>query len=531
MSAFKGTVEDRNGLELSRSLSPSGSDPIGNSAEHFNTQHLLPDLKLHTISGGVVTISAQGAKFVMNLLSTVVLARLLTPRDFGLIAMVTAVTSFLAVFRHAGLATPTIQREHLTQAQVSNLFWVNLGVSGLCTLIVAALAPGLAWFYRDSRLTAITLCLSVTFLIGGFRVQHLALLRRQLRFKAIGVIEVGSMALGVGVGIAMALMRFGPWSLVGMSIGTELGSFIFTGSLSRWRPSWPSRQSGVRPLLAFGAHQTAASLIFSIARGCDTLLIGRFYGAAALGLYSRGAALVVRPLEQFLLPINAVFLPTLSRLQSQPGRYRSTFLRLYEAIAVVTLFFTSLLLALSYPLTLVLLGPKWERASVIFGGFTLLAIQIPLAYVANWLLTSQGRGKDILYQTVIGAFLTVGSFVAGLPFGPVGVAMSFSISGLLLRLPILYYNAGRTGPVRTKDLWTRFFWHLPLWIIMFAATWWTRSLVADRRPWVQLLICLPVGAAIGLIFICISRPQRRVALHLWQSLREFLNKRQTKARS
>ena len=194
----------------------------------------------------------------------------------------------------------------------------------------------------------------------------------------------------------MALMRFGPWSLVGMSLATELGSFIFTGSLSPWRPSWPSRQSGVRPLLAFGAHQTAASLLFSMARNCDALLIGRFYGAAALGLYSRGGALVIRPLEQFLVPINSVFLPTLSRLQSQPARYRSTFLRLYEAIAMVTLFFTSLLLPLSYPLTLVALGPKWERASVIFGGFTLLAIQIPLANVANSLYQPGTRQRYFL---------------------------------------------------------------------------------------------------------------------------------------
>ena len=138
MNAVKGTVGDRNGLELSRTLSSAGSDPIGSSAEPFATQHLLPDLKRHTISGGVITMSAQGAKFVMNLVATVALARLLTPRDFGLIAMVASVTGFLTVFRHAGLATPTIQREHITQAQVANLFWVNLGVSGLCTVIVAA---------------------------------------------------------------------------------------------------------------------------------------------------------------------------------------------------------------------------------------------------------------------------------------------------------------------------------------------------------------------------------------------------------
>src|SRR5258708_15696411 len=137
--------------------------------EHFKTEHLLPNLKRHTISGGAVTISAQAAKFGLSLASTVILAHLLTPRDFGLVAMVTVVTGYLAVFRHAGLSIPTVQREHITDAQVSNLFWINLGVSALCALILAALAPAMAWFYRDSRITYITLALSTTFLIGGFR--------------------------------------------------------------------------------------------------------------------------------------------------------------------------------------------------------------------------------------------------------------------------------------------------------------------------------------------------------------------------
>jgi O-antigen/teichoic acid export membrane protein len=494
--------------------------------DYLKTDHLLPDLKRHAISGGLITASAQVAKFMLNLGSTVVLARLLTPRDFGLVAMVTAVTGFLTIFRHAGLATPTIQREHITQAQISNLFWVNLAVSGMCTLITAALAPVIARFYHDSRLVPITLALSITFLIGGFRVQHLALLRRQLRFKALAIIDVGSTALGVTVAILMAIMGFRYWSLVGFSLATELASFILTGSISQWRPQWPSRGSGVRPLLSFGAHQTAASFIFSIARSTDILLLGRYYGAGAVGLYSRGAALVIRPLEQFFLPINAVFLPTLSRLQSYPGRYRSTFLRLYEAIALVTFFFSGLLLALSHPITLVLLGPKWERVSIILAGFSFLAMHIPLAYVANWLLTSQGRGKDILHQNSIAAFLTVASFAAGLPFGPVGVAMSFSLSGLLLRLPILYYNVGRKGPVSTKDLWTRFFRHLPLWFFVFAVTWLARSFVADAPSWIQLLICVTIGGIAGAAFVCASTPQRRVASYLWKSLREFRSKRQ-----
>src|SRR5436305_5136387 len=189
--------------------------------EHIKTDHLLPDLKRRTISGGVVTGSAQAAKFGLNLVSTVILARLLTPRDFGLVAMVTAVTGFLAMFRHAGLATPTVQREHLTHAQVSNLFWINLGVSGLCALILAALSPIMARFYHDSRITYITLVLSTTFLIGGFRVQHLALLKRQMRFKAIALIVVSSMATGVCVGVVLVLVLYGYWVLIGLWLRTE----------------------------------------------------------------------------------------------------------------------------------------------------------------------------------------------------------------------------------------------------------------------------------------------------------------------
>jgi PST family polysaccharide transporter len=489
--------------------------------EHISTDHVVANLKRQTISGGAVTGVAQVAKFALNLFSTVILARLLSPRDFGLVAMVTVVTSFLMVFRHAGLATPTVQREHITQAQVSNLFWINLAVSGICTLIVAASAPVLARFYHDSRLVPITLALSLTFVIGGFRVQHLALLRRQLRFTSIAVISVGSMAVGITIGIIMALMRCGAWSLVGLTLGTEVGGFVLTSSLSRWRPDWPSKGSGVRPLLTFGVHQTAASLIFSLARGCDMLLIGRFYGAAAVGLYSRGAALVSRPLEQFLLPINDVFLPALSRLQSQPSRYRSTFMRTYEAMALVAFFFTSMLLALSHPVTLILLGHKWESASAIVAGFTVLAISLPLVNVTNWLLTSQGRGKDIFVQNSIAAVISLTSFIVGLPFGPVGVAIAFSFSGLLLRLPILYYNAGREGPVSTRDLWTGFLRHLPLWIVIFGATWGMHQRVAAARPWMQVLICLPVGAAVGIVFISISKPQRTVAVHLIETLREF----------
>ena len=493
--------------------------------EHFKTDHLLTNLKGHTISSGAVTVSAQGAKFLLNMASTMILARLLMPRDFGLVAMVMTVANFLRVFKDAGLSIATVQRERITHAQVSNLFWINVAVSAVSTLVLAASAPIIARFYGNPRLIPITLFLSVTFLISGSTIQHQALLKRQMRFKALAVIEVGSMVVGVFVAVLMAALGYGYWSLLGSSLSIQTAGLILTWSVSRWRPQLPTRHSGIGPLVSFGAHRTAGDFILSLARGSDNLLIGRSYGSAALGLYSRASALLIAPLEQFLYPINVVFIPALSRLQSQPERYRSTFLRLYEAIALAGFFFTGLCLALARPLTLVLLGPKWGQAAAIFGGFTVAALCIPLGNASAWLFTSQGRGRDMLVTQLINSGAIVLSFLVGLPFGPVGVAIAFSISNLLVRLPIYYFSVGRRGPVRTADLWRVFFRHLPIWVVVFSITWLMLMLAANLAPLAQLLVCVPVGVLAGAAFICTFRPQRQVAIHLLETLRELKKKR------
>jgi Membrane protein involved in the export of O-antigen and teichoic acid len=509
----------------SASICPIESGRDERHEEHFKTDHLLTNLKQHTISSGAVTMSAQGAKFCLSLVSTMILARLLTPRDFGLVAMVTTVTGFLRVFKDSGLSIATVQEEKITHAQVSNLFWINVGISALTSLALAASAPIIAWFYHNPRLIPITLSLALTFLISGSTIQHQALLKRQMRFKTLAIIEVSSVAVGVLVGVIMALIGCGYWSLVGSSLSMETSGLVLTWSVSRWRPQLPVRRSGVGPLVSFGAHRTAGDFLLTVARGSDNLLIGRFYGAAAVGLYSRASALFIKPLEQFLGPINAVFIPALCRLQSQPERYRSTFLRLYEAIALITFAFSGLFLALSRPLILVLLGPKWEQAAVIFGGFTVAALCVPLANASAWLFISQGRGRDMFVAQSINACAVVLSFVAGLPFGPVGVAIAFSISNLLVRIPIYYFSVGRRGPVRTADLWTVFFRHLPVWVVMFVMTWLTRALTVDLRPLAQLLVCGSVGGLVGVAFICSFSPHRKVVKHLLYTLLEFKNYR------
>jgi PST family polysaccharide transporter len=501
----------------------SGAREQGHDANvrHLATDHLLTNLRGRAISSSFVTILAQGVQFVLMFVSTVVLARLLSPPDFGLVAMVTTVIGFLRIFNEAGLSTATVQCDTITHTQVSNLFWTNVVLGGLVTVLLAALSPLIAWFYHEPRVIGITLALCFTFLLTSSAVQHLALLKRQMQFGKVGVIQIGSAATGVVVGVGMAWAGCGYWSLVGIQLATPLMALLLAWSFSRWRPQLPKRDGETRSLLHFGIHLTASSFLWSLARGSDGLLIGRFYGSAPLGLYSRAAALLMRPIEQSLPPLGAVLLPTLARLQSDPIRYRRAVLEIYDIIAVVSFLFTGSLVVLARPLTLLVLGQKWESAAPIFAGFTLVALYYPIGNVASWLLMSQGRGKDFLMMSSIVSLLTVVFFIIGLPFGPVGVATSYSAFCLLVALPVSYYVAGRQGPVSTRDLWNRFFVHLPVWIVVCVVTYLIHTKVLNLAPWKQLAICVPAALLAGIAFIAAYPPARRAAQNLFQALREL----------
>jgi PST family polysaccharide transporter len=350
-----------------------------------------------------------------------------------------------------------------------------------------------------------------------------------MRFYVIAIIDVVSMLAGYLTGIALALSGYGYWALVFAYLVQVTLRLVLAWSISRWRPRLPSRNTQTWHLLSFGANVTAASLMYELARGADSLLIGRIFGAAAIGLYSRGSILLMRPVQQFIIPINAVLVPALSRIQSQHDRYRRTFLQVFEAIALITFLFTGLFLALSNPLTLAVLGQKWEGAIVIFAGFTMAALAYPLFAASAWLFASQGRGKDWVLTSAIMSSVTVCSFLAGLPFGPAGVAIFYSVSCVLIQLPIVYYIAAWRGPVSRKDLWMGCLRHLPVWGVVCGTACLARTFVLGANPWMQLFLCGPVALLAGGAYIALFAPSRRVAVNLFSVVRELKGTRAASA--
>jgi len=492
------------------------------SEEHFRTDHLIQNIGHRAVSGGIVTIGAQAAKFMLNLLAAAVLARLLSPKDFGLVGMVLGITGLVAVLKELGLSTATVQRDAITRQQVSNLFWINVAFSGVLTLLTAGLAPLMARFYQDPRVTGIMLALSFTFLLTGSMVQHQALLARQMRFRALALIDV--MALGIGFAIACisAWVGFGYWALVAQQLTYAGSGLVLTWCTSKWRPVRPTRNSGVGSMVRFGAHLTIADFVGQASLNSDSILIGRFFGAEPLGLYTRANVLLARPIQQVISPINAVLIPVLSRLRSDPERYRRSYMRAYDTLALFIFSFTATSLVLAKPLVLVILGPRWKDAIPLFSAFTLVAISGPLSIICAWIYESQGRGQDQLRNHFLTGAVTIASYLIGLPWGPIGVIYSVAATSLLIRMPLVYYLAGRSGPVSTRDLWSGFVSHVPCWAAVFVTTSLAYKALANAAPIVQLLVCGPVGLGLGTpVFLLFPRP-RQSASYAWNVVKSRL---------
>jgi PST family polysaccharide transporter len=385
---------------------------------------------------------------------------------------------------------------------------------------MAGSAPLIASFFREPQLVGISIALSAVFLLSGFAAQPLAVLNRQMQFGRVCVIELLSIAVGIAVGLTMAVLGSRHWALVGLTLSTAVSRLLATYALTSWRPARPTRGVGTRPLVTFGLNVTAVGFVYSFARLFDNLLIGRVLGSAAVGLYSRGTALVSRPLDQVVTPIYTVVVPALSRLQDQPDRYRKAFLQVFEALAIIAFLFTGLCLPLAYPLTVVILGPQWVAAAPIFAGLTISALFVPMSSAASWLYLSQGRGRELLFVASVSACTMIGSFVAGLPFGPAGVALAYSLGGVCLQLPVTFYVAGRRGPVSCGDLWLSLVRHLPLGIVVLGSIWALGALAPLSSPWMRLLWSLPVGGLAGAASILALPSSRRAAAWMWRSLRE-----------
>jgi len=450
--------------------------------EHFNTEELSANLKRKSIESGLITFASQPLKLILGIGSTAILARLLTPGDFGLLAMITPLFLLVDSLSNFGLETAVVQKDDLDRQQASAIFWKSLKINSILIAITAMLAPVVAWFYQEEKLTGMVLGLAV----GAFSVclafQHKALLKRQMRFGTITIIELISLVLSSLVAIAAAKIGWGYWALVLQLSVMQVTQSIAQWWVCDWRPSKYVKDdrlnAELNSTMSYGKHLTGFRFLTRIGMHLDRILIGYVSGANALGLYSVAYKWAYFPFEQVYFPMFDVAVSSLSRVQHDNDLYKS-----YSRRGLMPIFaFCMPALAFSFveahSIILLLLGEQWLEAVPLFRLLAVAVYVVSMYRVTKWLYVSAGQTQRQFRWALIHTPVMIVAVVIGAKWGASGVAMGYMLGTCILTYPAVSYCL-RFSPLGWQDfigaVWRPLIASILAAVSLYFATAWIES--------------------------------------------------------
>ncbi|HMF52547.1 MAG TPA: lipopolysaccharide biosynthesis protein, partial [Candidatus Saccharimonadales bacterium] len=393
----------------------------------------------------VITGTAQAWRLITGFLLTVVTTRLLTPSDFGILAMVATATAFIALVKDLGISQAIVQRDTINPGQINSLFWVSIAASTVFALLLGASAPLIARFYAEPKVELVTIAFSALVLISGPQAVPAAILNRNSQFNKLAIIDIASATTALAVGVIGALLWRSYWALYASALSATIVGGVGTWLSSRYRPGSPHFDTNTAQMLRFGSHISGFNIVNYLSRNCDNILIGRFQGGDQLGLYDRAYRLLLFPITQLHGPIGQVLVPLLSRLQADPNKYRSTYTEAVSLIMIAAQPGILFAIICAPQLFELLLGDQWIPAAPIFQWLGVAALHQVMTSTTGWLFLSQGRGSDLFKLGAYGAVVTVASFIIGLPWGAAGVAASYAVVNYVVLLPLIWVSAGLRG--------------------------------------------------------------------------------------
>lgn len=415
--------------------------------EYFNTDHLRSGLRKKTVKSAGAVVFSQTLTVGMQLVGTMILARLLTPFDFGLLAMALTFSLILENFGYIGVTEAIVQGEDLDHGKTTSLFWLNILASSLLCLLFMLLSPWVAGFYGEPKVAPVALWVALSIVACNLSTVHMGLLQRNMLFYETSLVSIASKGLSVVLAIALAWYGWGYWALVAgqlcMTSSMAAGAWLFC----RWRPGRPAWNPGVLPMIRFALHTYGNYSLNYSSRNSDNLLVGWRFGSQALGYYKKAYDLFAMPATFLTSNLAGVALSALSKIRNEPEKYRRTYLESVSNLAFIGMPLSAILTLTGSDVILLILGPQWTKAGEIFTWFG-LGIGVMLIYATNgWLHLSLGRADRWFRWGLVEFSVTLFLFIIGLNFGPAGVAAAWTLSFYLLIYPGLLY-AGR--PVDLK---------------------------------------------------------------------------------
>lgn len=476
-----------------------------------DTTYLLSDLdsdhlKIKAVKSGGMMISSRLIGTIIQFASAIILARLLTPRDFGLVAMVTVFTLLLYNVGLNGFSEAIIQAKKLTQQQVSSLFWIGLFISTILTILFLLIAPLLAKFYREKEVLPIAQALSISFIFSALATEHLALIMRNLEFHKIFLIELTAGILSTSIAIIMAFTGFGYWAIVARQLTIPVISTSMAWILCKWRPSKPSKFRDIKHLIIFAINTFANFTVNYFSRNIDKSILGWKLGSIPLGNYERAYRLFVFPVSQIADPISSVALSTLSKIVDKPQTFRDYFLKSLASLGLVGMYFSALITMSGKSIITLLLGSKWSFAGSILQAFG-PAIGILFIYqTITWLFLSLGRPDVLLKWTIASTIFISGMYFLGVKFGAIGLALTYASSLYLLIIPA-FYLCSKLSPIKMKDVWQNLWKYFLMFLLtifssfLIESFWCPKFLLVNIIYEVLLVTIIYLGAAL-FIFNC-----------------------------
>lgn len=406
---------------------------------NFDNIDLKSELKERAIKGAGITIFSHFTSYGIQFIGTIILARMLTPDNFGLITMVAAFSFLFQNCGMRGFTEATIQSEVINHKKISTVFWTHIMLSIALTLIFICLAPVIVWFYDEPRLKNITIAFSLTIIFSALSTQHLALLTRNMQFDKIAINRISSAFLSTLIAILLAWYGWGYWALVAKWVSLAMSSAAVAWLLCNWRPGLPVRGTGLKAMIKFAMNTYGNFSLNYLSRNLDKILIGWRYNTQLLGNYEKAYYFFVMPFNQLTSPLTNVVVSTLSRLRNDPEKFCRYYLKALSMLAFVGMPLSAMLTLIGKDFILLLLGPQWEKAGQIFTVFGPCAGILLVYGTHGWLHLSLGKADRWLKWGIIEMITTVLAFIIGLPFGAVGVACAYGLSFYILLGPGLSY--------------------------------------------------------------------------------------------
>jgi PST family polysaccharide transporter len=468
---------------------------------YFEDHRELNDLGRLALRGGIVSVATQYGNGALQIAAAVILARLLAPEDFGLVAIVSVLTSFAPLLIDFGLGDATTQRSRITRGQVSSLFWLSSGIGLAVAVVVAACSPLIAAIYREPRLEPIALYTAITFVLWGVSNQHLALLRRTMQFGRIAKIQILGTLAGIAIAVVLAVYGYGYWALVLRPITNAL--FVAFGAwvACRWRPGFPVFDNNVKSMVRFGLHVVGFSVTYTVAKAMDRLGLGLFYRPDQVGYYQNAITLYENSIFSVLAQLHTVGSAALSKLQSNPAALRQKYEAALSALAFFVMPTAAILSVTGEDVTVILLGEKWRAAGSLLSIIALRGIFQVIEGSQGWLHLSIGRADRWRNWGIVTAAVQVVAVLGGLPFGAKGVAIATVISSVLIAVPSITY-AGRPIGIGTALVIRSVGPQLIGVISTAAGGWWLQTTaLADCSSFVRILLSASFCACVYLIIV------------------------------